>query len=283
MARAPLAEAVFFEFAVEGSFADAEDFGGGLAVACGEVECVSDGAFFELFEAGSGEGAVGVRDGVGVVCGVVAGAEIVGDVSDVEGEVVGIGALADGGDDEVLDDVEELADVAGPVVTGQSHHGGVGDGRYGRAGEDLVDCVGQSVCDDAWDVFAALAEWWEVDFCAADAEVEILAEAALLDEVGEVFVGCADDADVGLACVVAADADDFSGFEYAEEFGLHFQGHVADFVEEEGSAGGVLEDALAFSFGAGEGPADVAEELVFEEGLGLGGAVDGHEAFGGAW
>lgn len=50
-----LAEAVFLELAVEGAFADAEEFGGVFAVAGGEAEGFADGAFFEEFEGGSGE------------------------------------------------------------------------------------------------------------------------------------------------------------------------------------------------------------------------------------
>ncbi len=68
----------------------------------------------------------------------------------------------------------------------------------------------------------------------------------------------------------------------AEEFGLHGEGHVADFVEEEGSAVGVFEASLAVGAGVGEGAADVSEEFVFEGGFVEAGAVEGDEAFGAA-
>ncbi len=48
-------EAVFFDFAVEGAFADAEDFGGLFAVAVDGGEGFFDGLFFELGEVFSGE------------------------------------------------------------------------------------------------------------------------------------------------------------------------------------------------------------------------------------
>src|SRR5205085_8072080 len=132
------------------------------------------------------------------------------------------------------------------------------------------------------DVLAALPEGGEGDEGALDAEEEVLAELAGGDAGLDVLVGGGDQADVGLAGVVAAQADDLAGFQHAQKFGLHLDGHVADLVEEEGAAGGVLEDTLAVFFGAGEGAADVAEQLVFEEVLRLGGAVERDEALGGA-
>ena len=56
-------------------------------------------------------------------------------------------------------------------------------------------------------------------------------------------MGGDDDADVDLDGLVAADALDFAFFEDAEELGLHGEGHVADFVEEERAAFGLLEFA----------------------------------------
>jgi hypothetical protein len=41
---------VLFDFTVEGSFADAEDFGGLLAIAVGFGESFGDGLFFKLIE-----------------------------------------------------------------------------------------------------------------------------------------------------------------------------------------------------------------------------------------
>src|SRR6185437_10620158 len=52
---------------------------------------------------------------------------------------------------------------------------------------------------------------------------------------------------------------------------------VADLVQEEGAAVGLLEEAAPRFVGAGEGAAIVAEELALEETLGHAGAVDGDE------
>jgi len=253
-----------------------------FAVAAGEFEGFADGAFLEAFEACAGEGAGGAG-GVGVGIGIVADGDLCGDVSDVDGELAlgRRGGVAGGHDDGVLDDVEELADVAGPVVGGEAHHGGVGDvGRWsGEVGGEA--CGG--VANDARDVFAAVAQRREFDVGAFDAEVEVLSEAAGGDFVFEVFVGGADEADVDLARFIGADADDLAVFEDAEELGLHGEWHVAEFVEEERAAVGVFEDALSFAIGAGEGAFGVAEEFAFEEAFALSGAVEGDEALVGAF
>src|SRR5690606_29548211 len=68
-----------------------------------------------------------------------------------------------------------------------------------------------------------------------------------------------------------------AALEHAEELGLHRQGHVADLVEEERAAVGVLEAALPLAVGAGERAADVAEELVLEDVLVEAGAVERDE------
>jgi hypothetical protein len=54
--------------------------------------------------------------------------------------------------------------------------------------------------------------------------------------------------------------------------------HVADLVEEHGSAGRDLELPCPTGGCAGEGAPFVAEQLAFEQALGNGGTVDGHHS-----
>src|SRR5262249_56681265 len=107
----------------------------------------------------------------------------------------------------------------------------------------------------------------------ADAEVEILAEAAALHLGLEVAVGGADEAHVDVDLGGAADARELARLEDAEELGLERQRRLADLVEEERAAGGCLEEADLAPVGAGEGAALVAEELTLEERLRQPGAV----------
>ena len=65
--------------------------------------------------------------------------------------------------------------------------------------------------------------------------------------------------------------------DHAQQLGLHGQGQVTDFVEEQGATLGRLEVALAVLRRAGVGAFARAEELGFDQVLGDGAAVDRHE------
>ena len=123
------------------------------------------------------------------------------------------------------------------------------------------------MASEQWNVFAALAQRRKLQRNDAQAVVEVLAEAAFGDFLFEVLVGGGDDADVHVAFFGAADGADFAFLEDAVELDLHGQGHVADFVHEEGAAVGGAEQALAIFVGAGEGAFHVAEEFGFEKGF----------------
>src|SRR5690606_4440705 len=59
--------------------------------------------------------------------------------------------------------------------------------------------------------------------------------------------------------------------------GLERERQLRDLVEEQGSGGGLLEEAAVRLLGAGEGAAGVAKELALEERVRNAGAVDGDE------
>ena len=83
-----------------------------------------------------------------------------------------------------------------------------------------------------------------------EAEVEVLAEAALADLLLEVLVGGGDDPHVHLDRARAAHGLDVLLLQRAQDLGLGLEAHVADLVEEERAAVGQLELALARGEGA---------------------------------
>ena len=70
---------------------------------------------------------------------------------------------------------------------------------------------------------------------------------------------------------------DLGGLEEAEQLRLHVEGGLADFVQEQGAAGGGADDALEVVGGAGERAAAMAEELGVEHVLRRGGAIEREE------
>ena len=95
--------------------------------------------------------------------------------------------------------------------------------------------------------------------------VEVGAEGAAVDLGAEVAVGGGDDAQVAADGGGRADAADLAGLEGAQELGLELGRQLADLVEEEGAAGGLLECADPALGGAGEGARLVAEQLGLDE------------------
>ena len=133
------------------------------------------------------------------------------------------------------------------------------------------------------DVAAAVAQGRDAEVDDVEAEVEVLAEAALVDHGHEVAVGGGEDAGGDGVGLGGADRADLFFLEGAEQFGLEVEGELADLVEEDGAALGGAEQAFLVAVGAGEGAFDVAEEFAFDEGGDEGAAVDGDEGAGRRW
>ena len=133
------------------------------------------------------------------------------------------------------------------------------------AGSPSFSHQSEEVADEIGDVLAALAERRQADRHHVEAEEQVLAEQALVDQDAEVLVGGGDDADVGLDRRSTADGGVFALLEDAKQPGLGLHRHVADFVEEQRAALGLLESAGAPRLGAGEGALLVAEELGFDQ------------------
>ena len=98
-----------------------------------------------------------------------------------------------------------------------------------------------------------------------EAEEQILAEQALLDQQAQILVGGGDDAHVALDRRAAADRGVFALLQHAQQPRLRLHRHVADLVEEQRAAFGLLEAAGAARVGAGEGALLVAEQFGFDQ------------------
>ncbi len=106
-----------------------------------------------------------------------------------------------------------------------------------------------------------------------EAVKEVLAELAAGHPLLQVLVGGGDDAHVHPHRRVPADPIELAVCQHAQQPGLRLRGHVADLVEEESAAVGLLEAPLAPRRGAGKSPLFVAEELRFHEIPGNGGHI----------
>ena len=178
--------------------------------------------------------------------------------------------------DHPLDHVLQLAHVARPVV--------LLDARAWRRTEMrfcgtpmFVEVLGDEVVDEQRDVFAPLAQRRQRDRDDVDAVEEVLAERAVADRLGEVAVGRGDDAHVDLRLDVRADLAHDAILQHAQQLDLHRRRGLADLVEEDRAAVGLVKESALLADGAGERAALVAEELGLQQRLRQRAAVDRDE------
>ncbi len=187
------------------------------------------------------------------------------------GQIADVNEIAGGGNTRGGDDVFQLADVAGP---GMLEKQGLRAARETRDGLAIgIVVLLQEELHEQWNVFQTLRDGRDADLDGTEAIEEILAETAGEDFGAKVAVGGSDQTDIDLFDFGRADALNFTVLDDAQQLGLHGQGSLADFVQEHRAAIGVLEQAGASIRGAGEGAANMAEQLALQEGVHQGRAV----------
>ncbi len=114
------------------------------------------------------------------------------------------------------------------------------------------------------DVVDALAQRRREDGKNLQPVIEIGSKLFFSDHCGQVAVSCGDEADVDGDGPGAAETLDFAFLDGAQKFGLQFEGHLADFVEEERAFVGKFETAHLAGNGAGERALLVAKEFALQ-------------------
>ena len=134
----------------------------------------------------------------------------------------------------------------------------------------------QQVAGEEGDVAGALPQGGQLDGEDVEAEEEVGAELAGLHHGGQVAVGGGHQPDVRPQG--AAAAHPFVGplLQHPQHLALHPGRELGDLVEEEGAPLGELDAPRRAAVGTGESPLLVAEELVLQQRLGDGGAVERH-------
>ena len=128
--------------------------------------------------------------------------------------------------------------------------------------------------DQQTDVLAPLAQRRNHQLEHAESIIQIFAELLLADVVLQVLVRGGDDPHVDADFLGGPDRQERMPFQNAQQLGLPFEGHFADFVEKQRAQIGLLEIAGMVAVGAGERAGLVAEQLAFHQVGRNGGAVD---------
>ena len=190
-------------------------------------------------------------------------------------QVVQADALAGAEDKAVLDDVFQLADVAGEVVGHEPRQGCRFEPGHGAAAQP-VHAVDAPLHQQG-DVLAPRAQGRQLQPDHVDPVEQVAAESALGHQRLQVPVGGREDAHVHPFTFCCPERLELPLLEHAQQFHLEGRAGLADLVEQDGAALGERKIAGLVALGAGEGAGTVAEQFGFEQGVGQGAAVDGHE------
>ncbi len=140
----------------------------------------------------------------------------------------------------------------------------------------------QEVSRQQGDVLGAFPQCRQAQPDDVEPMEQVLAEQAIAYPLFEVLVGGGDDAHVGSDRLHAADTVEMAVGQHPQQTGLQLGRHVADLVEEQRAALGLLEAALPAGLRPREGPALVAEEFRLEQVARDRCSVDGDEGATGA-
>src|SRR6266568_4950399 len=197
------------------------------------------------------------------------------DLEHLAGQVGGIDDLSGGHDRQPVAQILELTDVAGEVERLQGLERRVGEAL--RLDAEFLGALGEEMAGQQRNVLAPLAQRRQAQADHVEAVEQIFPEQALAHPLLEVLVRRGDDADAGTNRLMAADPVEMAVGEDAQQPRLQFRWHIADLVEEQRAAFGLLETAAPLRVGAGEGASFVAEQFGLEQVAGNRRGVDGDE------
>ena len=106
---------------------------------------------------------------------------------------------------------------------------------------------------------------------------QVFAEHAFFDALLQILVGGRNDPHIGFNGTVAADAVKMAIGQNTQQTRLQIKGHVANFVQEQSAALGLLKTTTARRLRTREGTSLMAKEFAFQQVFGNGRCVDGHK------
>ena len=146
-----------------------------------------------------------------------------------------------------------------------------------QPGRRLASHALQQALGEQGQVFYPFAQRRQTDWEAADAVVQVFAEAAVRDHLPERFMGRRHQAEIRMHRAQATHRAEAAGLDQAQQLHLHRQRYLANFIEEQSAAMRRFSQADLALVGASERALLVAEQLALEQRLGQAGTVDHHQ------
>ena len=119
--------------------------------------------------------------------------------------------------------------------------------------------------DQLGNVLGALAQGRNANRHNIQPEIQILAKQAMRNQLAQIPVGRSDDAHIGANRAASTNRGKFAFLQHPQKPGLRFQRHVADFVQEQGAAIGLLETARRAGSGPCKGALLMPEQLALDQ------------------
>jgi hypothetical protein len=170
------------------------------------------------------------------------------------------------------DDVAQFPDIPRPGIVLQASPGRGAEAHHRELvapGFLLQEMLGQQQ-----DVVAPFPEGRQGRQEHRQAVIEVPAEAALGQQLGQILVGGTYQPDIHLGGDIAPQGLHFPLLQNPQQTGLHPRVQIPHFVQKQGAPVGLLKFAQAAAGRAGEGALQVAEELAGGQLSGQQGAVD---------
>ena len=173
-----------------------------------------------------------------------------------------------------VDEIAQLADIAAPGLLRQLRGSGIAQAaaRQPFPGRLLQEMPGQR-----GNVIAAFAQRRQGDRHHVEPVKQVFAEQPGGNHRRQVLVGRSDDPHIHRNLGAPANPADLPRLQRAQQAGLRLQRHIANLIEKQRAAMGLLKFAGVARDGAGERALLMPEQLAFDQLGGNGGSVDRHE------
>src|SRR5207302_3529450 len=135
----------------------------------------------------------------------------------------------------------------------------------------------QEMIHQQGNILCAAAQWWQINGNDVQTVIKVFAKASFAHLRLQLDIRGGNDSHVDLDFMYAAQVHELLVLNYAQNLGLGFQAHGADFIEEDCSSVRDLKQALFGRDSAGKSALDVAKEGRFQKIGGHGAAVDRHK------
>src|SRR5690606_27794530 len=129
-----------------------------------------------------------------------------------------------------LNDVAQLPDVTGEVITGQRMQGVAADTQ--RTTAFAFGIQANEVSAQGLKVFGALSQGDDPQRELAKTVEQIPAKTAFFDAFLQGLMGCRYQSEIRVMFVPGTQGAELAAFQYPQQFRLQGHGHVADFIQE---------------------------------------------------